>query len=91
MATNSSNIDVKELRKKARSIQAIVLIGKNGITDTVILEIAKIIKIRKLIKVKLLQSFSSEEDRYQAASLLAEKTDALLVQVVGNNIVLYKR
>ena len=86
-----AEIDLRELKKKARVIQPIVRVGKNGITDSVILEIQKILKIRKLIKVKLLQSFSSEQDRYETAVLMANKTNALLVQVVGNNIVLYKR
>ncbi len=86
-----AEIDTKELRKRARQLSAIVRIGKNGITDNTIEEIRKNIKLRKLIKVKLLTSFNDEQDRHEAAKLIAEKTESLLVQVIGNNVVLYKR
>ena len=81
----------KELRKKARSIATSVRIGKNGVTESVVLEIQKIIKIKKLVKIKLLQSFSSEKDRHETAESITTKTGAVLVQVIGNTIVLYKK
>jgi len=86
-----ATINTKELKKQAKALQAIVRIGKNGITDNLIEEIKKIIKLRKLVKVKFLPSFSDEQDRHEAAKEIAEKTESLLVQVIGNNIVLYKR
>lgn len=86
-----TEIDLKELRKRARELSVIVRIGKNGITDTLIEEIKKTLKMKKLIKVKFLPSFNDEQDRFEAAKLIADKTDSLLVQVIGNNVVLYKK
>lgn len=78
------------LKDKARNIEPVVRIGKSGLTGSVIEEIEKQLKKRKLIKIKLLKSFAERKDRKELAGEIAEKTEAELVSHVGFTVVLYK-
>ena len=44
----------KELRKEAKSLDTIIRIGKGGIKESLVNEILKTLKNRKLIKIKIL-------------------------------------
>lgn len=83
--------ELKRLREKAKLLEPLVRIGKNGLTDASMLHIKKLVDKRKLIKVKLLKSFLEANDRKAAAELLAKGTGAELVDQVGFVVVLYKR
>jgi RNA-binding protein len=63
-------------------------IGKAGLTDSVIEEIRKQLKKRKIIKVKFLPSHASGKDKKQFAGELARKTGAIVVSQVGFVVVL---
>ena len=79
-------------RAKLRSIAAtedtILQVGKNGIIDTLIIQVSDALKARELIKMKVLDNamLSSSE----AAYALAEKTDSEVVSVIGSKFILYK-
>ena len=79
---------IKELRAKAKVLEPIVRIGKNGLTDASVLEVKKQLARKKLIKIKLLKSV---EDRKLLAKQIAEKTDSEMIEAVGFIVVLYKR
>ena len=67
------------LKDKARSIEAAVRIGKNGLTEGTINEIKRQLKDKKLVKVKLLKPFIADKDKKNIAKELAEKTDSGVV------------
>ncbi len=79
-------------RAKLRSIAAtedtILQVGKNGIIDTLIIQVSDALKARELIKMKVLDNamLSSSEAAYE----LAEKTDSEVVSVIGSKFILYK-
>lgn len=77
------------LRKISHDIPDIVFIGKNGITDEVIKQVEDNLKARELIKCKVLQN--SDVVPYDAADLLAEKTNSDVIKVIGKKFVLYKK
>lgn len=79
---------IKEMRAKAKVLEPIVRIGKNGLTDASVLEIKKQLARKKLIKIKLLKTV---EDRKLLAKQIAEKTDSELIEAVGFVVVLCKR
>ena len=79
---------LKELRVKSHSLESILNIGKSGITDSVVKEILKLLKKRKLIKIKLLKSAGEREELVEE---LISKTQATLVRSVGRVVVLYKK
>jgi RNA-binding protein len=83
--------EARELKDKARLLEPIVRIGKNGLTDPVVEHICKMLVKRHLVKVKFLRSFLEDNDRKEAASKLAKATESDLLDQVGFVVVLYKR
>ncbi len=80
-------------RAKLRSIAAtedtILQVGKNGIIDTLIIQVSDALRARELIKIKVLDNamLTSSEAAYE----LAEKTDSEVVSVIGSKFILFKR
>ena len=79
---------IKELKAKSHAMHSVLQIGKSGATDSVIEEIIKILKKKKLIKIKLLPSAG---DRKKLADEIVSKTGAVLVRSVGRVVVLHKK
>lgn len=77
------------LRAQAVNIEPVVQIGKNDLDDAVVESARLAIRKRELIKVKLNQN--SSEDRKEVMSRLANELKAELVQVIGNNGVIFRQ
>ena len=73
------------------ALPVLVRIGKLGITATVLDEIKKQIRKRKIIKVKFLPGHAAGKDKRQFAKELAEKTNTELVHQVGFVAVLQRK
>lgn len=84
-------MDINELKSQAQTIEPCVRIGKNGLTDSMVKEIVKVLNKRKLIKIKLLRAFIQDKDRKILAQEIADKTKSKLVQLTGFTVILYKR
>ena len=82
---------ILELRGMAANMDAITHIGKNGVTPSLIEELARQLKDNKLVKVKILKSALDEHPREEIAKQLAAKTGSELIEVKGNTVVLYRR
>ncbi|MBT2754649.1 ribosome assembly RNA-binding protein YhbY [Mesobacillus foraminis] len=76
------------LRSKAHHLNPIFQVGKGGVNDNMVTQIAEALEVRELIKVNILQN--CDEDRDTVAHELSKGAGAELVQVIGNTIVLYK-
>ncbi|MBS8264984.1 ribosome assembly RNA-binding protein YhbY [Mesobacillus boroniphilus] len=76
------------LRSKAHHLTPIFQVGKGGVNENMIKQIADVLEARELIKVSILQN--CDEDRDTVAEQLSRGAKAELVQVIGNTIVLYK-
>ncbi|WP_368652146.1 ribosome assembly RNA-binding protein YhbY [Ornithinibacillus sp. 4-3] len=76
------------LRAKANKIKPIFQVGKIGVNENMIEQIIDALEKRELIKVSILQNCT--EDKDVVAEQLVTGTNAELVQIIGNNIVLYK-
>ena len=80
---------IRKLRSLGMTEEAIVMIGKEGVTPTVVASAREAIKKRELIKVRVLQNAPDEPEN--AITILAERADANLVQVIGRNGLLFRR
>ena len=80
---------IRKLRSLGMTEDAVVMIGKEGVTPTVVASAREAIKKRELIKVRVLQNAPDEPE--DAITVLAERTDANLVQVIGRNGLLFRR
>lgn len=76
------------LRALGVTMNPILTIGKDGVSEHTIMQAQGVLLARELIKVRVLGTapVSAEE----TAAAVAEATDAALVQVVGRNFLLYK-
>lgn len=76
------------LRAEANHLKPIFQVGKLGVNENMIEQINEALEKRELIKVSILQNCS--EDKDTVAHKLNQGTKAEIVQVIGNNLVLYK-
>ena len=79
-----------QLRSKAKALEPILRIGKNGLSDSVIEEIKLLLKKKKLVKIKFLKS-SLSKNKKEFIKQIVEKTDSELIENVGNVVVLYRK
>ena len=77
------------LRKEAQSLAVVFQVGKGEIDDALVQSTRDCLAARELIKMKVLEN--STYTAREAADLLAEKTGADCVQVIGGKFVLYKQ
>jgi RNA-binding protein len=76
------------LRSKAHHLDPIFQVGKGGVNENMIKQVANALEARELFKISVLQN--CEEDKDVVAQQLAKGTGAEIVQIIGNTIVLYK-
>lgn len=79
---------VRQLRSLAHHLNPIIYIGKSDITDALVKETEAALENRELIKCAV-QDGSDLEIR-EAADMLAERTNADVVQVIGHRFSLYR-
>ena len=77
------------LRSLAMTEQPIFQIGKGGINDNLIKQLSDALEARELIKIRILNN--SDDDAKGFAPELAELTNSELIQVIGHNVVLYRK
>lgn len=76
------------LRGLAHDLEPVVYIGKQGMTDNILLEMDRTLESRELIKVKLQDG--CELDPKDAANQAAASLQAEYVQSIGKKFVLYR-
>lgn len=79
---------IRHLRAIGNGVVVTLVVGKNGITDAVLDQLAQCFNTRELVKVKI-----SERDpavREQMAEELAGRSRTELVQVLGRTVLLYR-
>lgn len=76
------------LRKQAHHEKPLFQVGKSGVTENMAMQISDALEKREILKVSVLQNCL--EDKHTVAEKLALDTGGHIVQVIGNNIVLYK-
>lgn len=85
------NINSKQrsvLRSMAHHLNPVIIIGKNGITDSVIDAIDKVIEKNELIKIKF-QEYKKEKKNI--SDQLVEKLDCHLIGIIGHNVIFFRR
>ena len=76
------------LKGLAMNIEPVFQCGKSSITPEFVAAVSEALEKRELIKVSVLQNCA--DDPKELGVMLAERTRAQLVQVIGKKIVLYK-
>lgn len=76
------------LRTLSNKLPDSVIIGKGGLTDTVVNEIDTALFHKELVKITVLKN--CESDLRNMANAAAEKLGAEQVQIIGSKFVLYR-
>ncbi|MBC5687824.1 ribosome assembly RNA-binding protein YhbY [Mediterraneibacter sp. NSJ-55] len=76
------------LKSLAMTMEPIFQIGKSSMTPGLTEAVSEALEARELIKLSVLQNCG--DDPKELAQILAERTHAQVVQVIGKKIVLYK-
>jgi RNA-binding protein len=79
----------RRLRAHGHTLTPIVQIGKGGITSGVVQQVTGALFDHELIKVKL--GGETPESRFEAAERLGDEPGVQIVQILGRNLLLYKR
>lgn len=76
------------LKSLASNTDAILQVGKEGLTPECTASIAEALAARELVKIGILQNYDG--DLNELARTAAERTRSQLVQVIGRKFVLYR-
>ena len=76
------------LKSLAMTENAILQIGKEGVTPALTQSVSEALEARELIKLSVLQNCL--ETPSDIARMLSERTHSQIVQIIGKKIVLYK-
>ena len=77
------------LRSMANSMETILIVGKSGVSTEVIKQADDALTAREIFKGKVLET--AEDGVWEIAAILAEKTQADIVQIIGTKFVLYRK
>ena len=77
------------LRGHGHALDAIVRIGKAGVTPAITAHLTKALFDHELVKVKL--EAECPDDRFTVADQLGEQPGVNVVQILGRTLLLYKR
>jgi len=68
-----------------------IIIGKGGLSESLITEIKNQLKIRKEIRIKILRSAKDEMDRKEIAQKVAQSTGSQVIELRGNIFTISKQ
>jgi len=77
-----------ELRAEAHHLKAVVHVGHQGLTPSLINSLDDALRTMELVKVQLARTV--DEKPKEAAATLAEATGSEIVQVIGRKATLYR-
>ncbi len=83
-----SNTQARYLRGLGHGLSAKVIVGREGLTANLLESAQDALQAHELVKVKLGQNCPI--DKKHGARQLAELTDAVMVQLIGRTILLYR-
>jgi len=76
------------LRSIGQQRKPVVMIGRAGLSDSVMREVKTALKDHELIKIRL--GPECELERKEAATMLSERSNSQIAQVVGRTMLLYR-
>lgn len=78
----------RHLRALGHKLKPIVMVGKEAVTEKLVVSCKEQLDVHELIKVKILESCPL--DRKEVATELAQKTGASIAQILGRTILIYR-
>lgn len=76
------------LRSIGHHLHPVVMVGKDGVTDSVVKAVSSELLAHELIKIKLLDT--TPESVFKAVEQISVPTNAQVAQILGRTVLLYK-
>ncbi|MCK5267578.1 MAG: YhbY family RNA-binding protein [Spirochaetes bacterium] len=86
---NLSKEIIKKLRLEAEKIKPNVLVGKNGLSESIIKKIDMELSAHELIKIKIHDS--DIVSLKEKAPKISSKTGSVIIRLIGKTLVLYRK
>ncbi|WP_321276654.1 ribosome assembly RNA-binding protein YhbY [Thiomicrorhabdus indica] len=84
-----SNPQKKFLKGIAHNLNPMIIIGSNGVTDSLMAELETTLEHHELLKIKI--AIGERDDRKKIVEHIIENTGALLVQTIGKTCVIFRQ
>lgn len=84
-----SKSQIRHLRGVAHELKPVVMIGQQGLKDTIFEELEIALDVHELIKVRV--STGDRDERDEMIQTMLKKSKAELIQRIGNIAVLFRR
>ncbi len=81
-----SKDEIKHMKQIAHSLNPVVIIGDNGLSENVIAELHRALNDHELIKIKI-----KNEDKASILEAIQNTTSSLLIQSIGNVALIYRK
>ena len=78
-----------KLRAMAHTFAPVAIIGKEGITDSVLKSIDDVLEARELIKIRLLNNCSLSTR--EASDIICDELSSEGIQCIGSIVVIYRK
>ncbi len=86
--TKLTNNQKKFLRARGHNLKPVVMVGQHGLSQSVMAELASTMTKHELLKIKI--RVTDKEDKQTMIDEIIQITQAHLVQVIGNIMVIYR-
>ncbi len=77
------------LRSLANNIEAVIQVGKGGVTPELTKSVDEVLEKRELVKLSILNNCMEEPK--EVADILSGRTRSEVIQVIGKKIVLFRQ
>jgi RNA-binding protein len=81
----------RRIIRRLREEKPTIRIGKGGVSEEILKEIARQLDKKEMVKIKILKSAVEDNETKKIAMQTTEQTKASLVEVRGHTFMLYKR
>ena len=82
--------DKYRLRALANPLKPVVIIGKEGLTENIVVSINDVIRTHELIKISILKTYDGLPTK-ELAQLICSTINAEFIHVVGRTMVIFKK
>ena len=84
-----TNNQKKYLRGIAHGLNPMIMIGANGVTESLMAELESTLAHHEILKIKI--ASADRDERKEIIKHLVDETGALLVQTIGKICVIYRQ
>lgn len=84
-----TNTQKKFLKGIAHGLNPIIMIGANGVTESLMTELETSLAHHELLKIKM--AVNDRDDRKQILEHILQETGAELVQTIGKTLVIFRQ